>query len=284
MSQTIKQWLAMAKDELSKSGSESPRTDAECLIGHLLDKPRTYLFTWDDQLLDEQQLQSLQALLCRRTAGEPVAYIIGYREFWSLKLKVNPSTLIPRPDTETLVEWSLELPLLATAPVLDLGTGTGAIALALASEQPSWSIQAVDFSLDAVRLASDNARDLGLDRVRVFQSDWFANVSGRYDLIVSNPPYIDSEDGHLVQGDLRFEPDSALVAEGSGLADIEQIVAQAPNFLNAEGWLLLEHGYQQAEAVQELLQRAGFQKVESRRDLSGNLRVTAGCWPAQRLA
>lgn len=284
MSQTIKQWLADAKAELLNSGSDSARTDAECLICHLLGKPRSYLFTWDDQLLDEQQLQSLQALLRRRTAGEPVAYIIGYREFWSLKLTVNPSTLIPRPDTETLVEWSLELPVPATARVLDLGTGTGAIALALASEQPSWSIQAVDFNPDAVSLAADNARNLGLGRVRVFQSDWFADVSGLYDLIVSNPPYIDPEDGHLVQGDLRFEPDSALVSEGRGLADIEQIVKQAPHFLNPEGWLLLEHGYQQAEAVQELLQRAGFQKVESRRDLGGNLRVTAGCWPTQRLA
>lgn len=277
---SIEAWLAEARTQL-EAGSDSARLDAELLLAHVLQQSRTWLYTWSDRVLSAEQQQAADALLARRLAGEPVAYLLGERDFWSLSLNVNPSTLIPRPDTETLVEWALELPLPANSRVLDLGTGTGAIALALASEQPSWQVSGVDFNADAVALAQANAARNQLARVSFMQSDWYSAVSGDFDLIVSNPPYIDEDDEHLAQGDVRFEPRSALVADNHGLSDLALIIDRAPGFLRANGWLLLEHGYQQADAVCELLRGRGFAEVSNRCDLGGQPRISGGRWPQQ---
>lgn len=261
------------------SVSDTPRLDIEVLLGHVLQKSRTYLFTWPEHALSEDEYRLFEALFERRLRGEPVAHLTGSREFWSLSLSVSPATLIPRPDTELLVETALQLPLPESAKVIDLGTGTGAIALALACEQPAWQVVAVDAVDAAVILADTNRRQLGLLNVDIRQSDWFAALGDlRFDLVISNPPYIDSSDPHLQQGDVRFEPKSALVAEGRGLADLETIIQQAPVHLNNGGWLLLEHGWQQAQGVRELMQAAGFDRVETRQDLGGRDRATLGQW------
>ncbi len=257
--------------------SDSPRLDVELLLCHVLQKDRTWLFTWPDKTLDEEQLARFEALFERRKLGEPVAYILEQREFWSLPLKVSPATLIPRPDTEVLVEAVLSLGLTDGARVLDLGTGTGAVALALASEKKHWQISAVDFSGDAVALAKENSSNLGLP-LDCFQSDWFSNIASerRFDLIVSNPPYIDNNDPHLQQGDVRFEPSSALVSASQGFADIEEIISGATQFLTPGGCLAFEHGWKQGEGARERLGAAGFSQVETRKDLNGNDRVTLG--------
>lgn len=278
----VEHWLLQAKQQLEQSGSDSARLDAEVLLGYALDKNRTWLYTHSDYALSDVEFESLNGLLEKRIAGQPIAHLVGERDFWSLTLEVNASTLIPRPDTETLVEWALELPLLANARVLDLGTGTGAIALALASEQPSWQVIGVDKSDDAVQLALNNAQKNQLQQVKFKSSDWFEQVAGSFDLIVSNPPYIDGQDPHLQQGDVRFEPMSALVAGQQGLADIVHIIDQAPHYLRDQAWLLIEHGYQQAEQVRELLKAKGFQQVETREDLGGQPRISGGQWRVLR--
>jgi len=272
---TIAQCLEKAK--LLTDVTDSARLDAEVLLAHVLGKDRTYLYTWSDKTLSTEQARRFDRLLARRQQGEPVAYLIGEREFWSLTLKVDPSTLIPRPDTELLVEQALEL--LPTSPrrVVDLGTGTGAIALALASERPKWQLLALDKSADAVALARENCERCGLDNVEVLQSDWFAAVGEQqFDLVVSNPPYIDPVDPHLQQGDVRFEPLSALIADDAGLADIRTIARQSRDYLKAGGWLMLEHGFEQGSAVREILQAGGYREVRTCRDLAGLERVTLG--------
>ncbi|TNC91787.1 MAG: protein-(glutamine-N5) methyltransferase, release factor-specific [Thalassolituus sp.] len=269
------QWLTDAR--LVLADSESAALDAELLIRFVLQVNRAWLYTWPDRELSASQLNELTVLLERRRTGEPIAYITGVREFWSLPLAVSPSTLIPRADTETLIEWALELDLPARSRALDLGTGTGAIALALASERPRWSLSAVELNREAARLAGTNASNLGLD-LNVLQGSWFEPVAGTFDLIVSNPPYIDPQDKHLSEGDVRFEPESALVASDHGLADLKLIIEQAPDYLEPGGWLLLEHGYDQAEQVCEYLQMRGFLEVENRRDLGGNPRISGGKW------
>src|SRR5690554_793042 len=278
----LEHWLLEARQALESSGSDSARLDAEILLGFALNKNRTWLYTYPDYSLTSAELAKTNELLAQRVQGEPIAHLIGERDFWSLSLLVDASTLIPRPDTETLVEWALELPLLANARVLDLGTGTGAIALALASEQPSWQVIGVDKSDDAVQLALNNAQKNQLQQVEFKSSDWFEQVAGSFDLIVSNPPYIDGQDPHLQQGDVRFEPMSALVAEQQGLADIVHIIDQAPHYLRDQAWLLIEHGYQQAEQVRELLKAKGFQQVETREDLGGQPRISGGQWRVLR--
>ncbi|MCV6604818.1 MAG: peptide chain release factor N(5)-glutamine methyltransferase [Porticoccaceae bacterium] len=260
------------------SVSDTPRLDVEVLLCHLLGRDRSFLYTWPEHRLSEQQLMDFQAALTRRKAGEPIAYITGEREFWSLPLAVEPSTLIPRPDTELLVEIALELPLPEKAQVLDMGTGTGAIALALASEKPCWVVHAIDQSHQAVALAQRNCQRLGVRNAEIWQSCWYQGVGERrYQLIVSNPPYIDPGDPHLSRGDVRFEPHSALVAEDAGLADIETIASGASAHLEPGGWLLLEHGYNQGDAVRQCLEGAGFADVQTRRDLGGRDRATLGC-------
>lgn len=277
MSLTVAGWLKQAQACLLDSGSDSARLDAELLLMHILQVNRAWLFTWPEKELSPGQISQLAELLQRRAQGEPIAYLTGVREFWSLPLKVAPSTLIPRPDTETLIEWALSLTLPEYTCAVDLGTGTGAIALALASEHPTWQVLAVEFNSEAVELARDNAQRLGF-AVKVEQGSWFEPVQGTYDLIVSNPPYIDPNDHHLNEGDVRFEPRSALVANNGGMSDLEHIIATAPQYLNDNGWLLLEHGYDQADAVCDCLRQHGFIDVENRRDLGGLPRISAGRW------
>ncbi|QTS87600.1 peptide chain release factor N(5)-glutamine methyltransferase [Ectopseudomonas khazarica] len=257
--------------------SPTPRLDAELLLAAALGKPRSYLRTWPERELDADQLGLFRSHLQRRRQGEPVAYILGHQGFWSLDLEVAPHTLIPRPDTELLVESALALLPATPLAALDLGTGTGAIALALASERPGWQVTGVDRVEDAVALAERNRQRLQLDNVRFLHSHWFSALSGqRYGLILSNPPYIRADDRHLNQGDVRFEPSSALVAGADGLDDIRAIIQAAPQYLLAGGWLLLEHGFDQAEAVRELLATAGFSEAHSRRDLGGHERISLG--------
>ena len=263
------------------SDSDSAALDADCLLCAVLSCTRTYLRTWPEQELTPEQVEQAEQLAARREQGEPVAYILGVREFWSLPLQVSPATLIPRPDTEALVEWALTL--LSDKgqgqKALDLGTGTGAIALALKSEMPALSMWALEREPAALDLARRNAARLGF-QVNFLASNWFAALNERnFQLIVSNPPYIDAADPHLSQGDVRFEPHTALVAEEDGLADIRQIIEQAPTYLVPGGWLLLEHGWQQAEAVRDLLVARGFQAVTTKQDLSGQDRVSGGQWP-----
>lgn len=258
--------------------SPSAKLDAEWLLAAALEKTPSYLRTWPEREVTEEVERRFAADLARRRQGEPVAYILGRQGFWSLDLEVAPHTLIPRPDTELLVETALQLiPATTPAAVLDLGTGSGAIALALASERPNWTITGVDRVTEAVALAARNAQRLGLGNTRFHESHWFSALADhRYALIVSNPPYIPSSDPHLLQGDVRFEPSSALVAGEDGLDDIRQIIALAPAHLKPGGWLLLEHGYDQAVAVRALMQAGGFAEVESRRDLGGHERVSMG--------
>ncbi|MCF6437052.1 peptide chain release factor N(5)-glutamine methyltransferase [Pseudoalteromonas sp. MMG022] len=270
--------------ELLKTSSDSAKLDSEVLLLHVLDKPRSYLFAWPDEQLSQQQQTQFIALIDRRRLGEPVAHIVGMREFWSLPLEVNASTLIPRPDTETLVEHALSLALPDKAKVLDLGTGTGAIALALASEQAYWQITALDYSHDAVALAKRNQQKLGFNNVEIAQSDWYqAVVQQRFDLIVSNPPYIEHDDHHLSQGDVRFEPLSALVADDEGMSDIKIIIAQGTQHLNHGGYLLIEHGYQQATKLQQYFAQMGYSNILTIKDMAGCDRVTLAQWLGESL-
>jgi release factor glutamine methyltransferase len=278
LSLNIEQALAAGVSALNTC-SESPKIDTEVLLCYVLDKSRTYLFTWPDKILAAQQERDFTALLNRRKKGEPIAHITQFREFWSLKFKVSPDTLIPRPDTETLVELALSKATKATGTLLDLGTGTGAIALSLASELPNWQITACDFKAQAVALAKENQQRLSIDNADIIQSDWFASLDNHtFDLIVSNPPYIDADDPHLTQGDVRFEPLSALVADNQGLADIEHIIDNSRSFLVNKGWLLIEHGYQQGLAVRTMFNQMGYKNTVTCQDLAGNDRITLAQW------
>ena len=260
--------------------SPTARLDAELLLAAALGKSRSYLHTWPEKIVSSESALIFADYLQRRRAGEPVAYILGQQGFWNLDLEVAPHTLIPRPDTELLVETALQLLPATPANVLDLGTGSGAIALALASERAAWQVTAVDRVLEAVALAERNRQRLALDNVTVLNSHWFSALADhRFDLIISNPPYIAAGDVHLAEGDVRFEPESALVAGPDGLDDIREIVAAAPQHLNPGAWLMLEHGYDQGAPVRDLLQGAGFTQVESRKDLGAHERITLGRLP-----
>ena len=287
-----KEWLAQAITDLAqKNPTENSKIDALVLLQHATGKSRTQILAFDDTEIDEKVRLKLTALLDRRLSGEPIAYILGEKEFWSLTLNVSEGTLIPRPDTEILVEKALQVALekLEKNPphfrILDLGTGTGAIALALASEissicqkqQISLEIIGVDLMLDVVALAQSNAERNKLN-VQFLQSRWFENITGQFDLIVSNPPYIDAQDEHLRQGDVRFEPLSALVANDAGYADLRHIIELAPIYLNSNGALLLEHGWQQGEKVRSIFQENHWEMVETMRDYGDNERVTLGFW------
>ena len=271
----LKHWLQQAIAQLQES--ESPRRDAEILLGFVTGKARTFILAFGETELAAEQQQQLAVLLARRVKGEPIAHLVGEREFWSLPLRVSPVTLIPRPDTECLVEQALARMPATACSVLDLGTGTGAIALAIASERPDCDVVALDLIPDAVELARDNASRLGITNVEVLQSNWFSALNTqRFAVIVSNPPYIDEEDPHLLQGDVRFEPRSALVADNHGLADLRTLVETSRNFLESGGWLLLEHGWQQAAQVRELFSDAGYTEIQSCQDYGGNDRLTTG--------
>ena len=271
-------WLQQAISGLADG--ESPRRDAEILLEHVTGKARTYILAFGETQLTADQQAQLHDLLARRKAGEPVAHLVGEREFWSLPLYVSAATLIPRPDTECLVEQALARLPATPARILDLGTGTGAIALALASERPDCQVTAVDVMPDAVALAQRNLARLALPNVTVLHSSWFTALGDRqFETIVSNPPYIDEADPHLAEGDVRFEPRSALVAADHGLADLSHIIIQSRQHLVSGGWLLLEHGWTQGEAVRALFLQAGFECVETCRDYGGNERLTVGKLP-----
>ncbi len=281
--QTIKACIQQSIDLADVS--DSPRLDVELLLAWVLDKDRTFLFTWPDKELTSAQQQAFSVALERRKAGEPIAYIVGFRDFWSLRLKVNASTLIPRPETELLVELVLDRLQKPVATVMDLGTGTGAVALAIASERPSWQVTACDVMPAAVALAEENRLANKIANVNVLHSDWYAALGTQaFDVIVSNPPYIDANDVHLDEGDVRFEPRSALVASEQGLADIRIIIEQGRLHLVPGGWIAIEHGYEQAQAVQAIFRDAGFTDIESVRDLAGHERVTLGHFAGISLA
>lgn len=265
---------------LRKAAARIGREDAEHLLLHTLGKSHAWLFAHQCDVLSPALAESFGALLERRAAGEPVAYITGQRGFWTLNLKVTPATLIPRPETELLVEQALALcEPDASLRVADLGTGSGAIALALASERPAAQIVATDASAAALHVARDNAQSHAIGNVELRHGHWYAPLAGeRFDLILSNPPYIEADDAHLSQGDLRFEPRTALAAGADGLDDLRHIVALAPAHLNAGGWLLLEHGWQQGAAVRGLLDDAGFSEVSTVQDLEKRERVSLGRW------
>ncbi|HEY3049739.1 MAG TPA: peptide chain release factor N(5)-glutamine methyltransferase [Polaromonas sp.] len=258
------------------------RLDAQLLLLHALGKPgdaRAWLLAHDTDELTEEVARHFRALSLRRAAGEPLAYIVGSKEFFGLNLQVDARVLVPRPDTETLVLWSLEVlqtPGMPPDPkILDLGTGSGAVAFALKHTRPTWQVSAVDFSADALAVAQANAQALRLD-VQFSRGSWLSGVSGHYHAIVSNPPYIAARDPHLAA--LTHEPLQALASGQDGLDDIRQIISQAPAHLHPGGWLLLEHGYDQAAQVRELLRDAGFDDVQSRRDLGGIERCSGGQW------
>ncbi len=270
-------WLRDATRRLS--AGESPKRDAEILLGFVTCRSRTFIMAFGETPLTASELEQLEALLARREQGEPVAYLVGEREFWSLPLSVSPATLIPRPDTECLVEQALLRLPPSPQKVLDLGTGTGAVALAIASERPDCQLTGVDLQPEAVKLAQHNAQKLAITNAIFVQGSWFAPVAGQqFAVIVSNPPYIDSADPHLAEGDVRFEPASALVADNAGLADLQILIELAPQHLLAGGWILLEHGWQQAKDVQQLFRHAGYHQVATVKDYGGNDRVSLGQW------
>ncbi len=275
---SVTEALALARGSIA---GPSARVDAEMLLARAIGKPRSWLYAHPDAGVDETQTRILASLLDRRRRGEPIALILGSREFWSLELTVTADTLIPRPETELLVE--LALARMVGRPrctVLDLGTGSGAIALALASERPDARITAVEANARTLAVAQKNAARLGLARVQFLLGDWFSPVSDeRYEVIVGNPPYIAQDDPHLSQGDLRFEPRAALVSGIDGLDALRSISMRAPEHLVAGGFLLLEHGYEQGERVRELLLASGFIDVGTRVDLEGRERVTLGRAP-----
>lgn len=274
----VREALAAGRRRLSALADTDPARDAEVLLARVLECDRSWLYAWPEHPLAAAALDRFEALVTRRAAGVPVAYLTGRREFWSLDLEVTPDTLIPRPETELLVEWALDCrPALPPARVLELGTGSGAIALALRRERPHWPITATDRSHAALVVAGRNAARLALP-VQLLVSDWWAAMdpAARFDLILSNPPYVAATDPHLGRGDLRHEPRSALAAGPLGLDDLSRIIGGARQHLAPGSWLLLEHGAAQGAAVRGLLHAAGLVAVSTRCDLGGRERVSGG--------
>lgn len=281
----IDQILSDAVNRLAShatEGASTPHLDAQLLLAHVLGRSRTWLYTWGDREVEGAEFERFNALIERRQQGEPVAWLLGYREFFGLRLAVSPHTLIPRPDTETLVEQALLRMPANGARALDLGTGSGAIALALAFERPAWQITGIDIVAGAVALARRNADALGITNAHFEEGNFFSALppAARFELIVSNPPYIDEHDVHLGQGDVRFEPRSALVAGQNGMADLLHLIDTARHFLAPDGWLLLEHGHQQGREVRTALLDAGYGGVSTCQDLGGRERVSLGQWPS----
>ena len=277
---TISQALTQARHQLQTS-SPSPASDASILLCHVLDCASSHLIAWPDKQLSDDQSQNYNALIQQRSQGTPVAYITGEKEFWSLLLKVTPDVLIPRPETETLVEFALEaLKDNPKAKIADLGTGSGAIACALASEKPGWQITATDASAAALAIAKQNAEKHQLHNIDFVQGRWLEALQRHdYDMVISNPPYVASGDPHLGQGDVRFEPDDALSAGTQGMDDIEIIAREAADHLIPGGWLAVEHGYDQQQLVHDCFSRNGFIDITQQADLAGTVRITAARKP-----
>jgi release factor glutamine methyltransferase len=268
---SIADLLAQAANRL---GTESARLEAEILLAACLDKPRSYLFTWPERRVSPSQRECFESLVERRAAGEPVAHLLGRREFWSLSLTVTPRTLVPRPETETLVGLALDkIPADRSLRIADLGTGTGAIALAIARERPRCDVIATDISAAALSVAAGNAARLGLGNVRFVQASWCRGFAGTFDIILSNPPYVAETDPHLGEGDLRFEPPIALAAGPEGMDAFHRIVPEAHARLRHGGWLLLEHGYDQGDKVARLMETEGFRDISDHPDVAGLSRV-----------
>ena len=281
MTQTVRTAWAEAQQRLIKTLSldtNEAKFEAQLLLQNVLNVNRAWLLAHESDTLQDKIKTDYEALLSRRLIGEPIAYIFGYREFFGLNLIVTPDTLIPRPDTETLVETALDkIPLETPFTVLDLGTGTGAVALAIAQNRPEAQVTAIDASSGALDIAKRNSNQLDLTQVDFRLSNWFSALEGeRFNLIVSNPPYIEQQDTHLTQGDLRFEPMSALASGTDGLDDIRQIVDNCLLHLHPQGWLMLEHGYNQAHLVTDLMAQSGLIDITTIKDLGGNDRVTIG--------
>jgi release factor glutamine methyltransferase len=271
---------AALADAAARMPGDEARLDAEVLLLHVLGRGRAWLFAHADDALDPAHAIAFEALVARRALGVPVAHLTGEREFWSLALKVTPDTLIPRPDTERLVELALERLPRHACDVADLGTGTGAVALAIARERPDVRVLATDVSAAALSVARENARTLGMSNVEFALGDWCAALGARrFALIASNPPYIERGDAHLQAGDLRYEPIGALASGDDGLDAIRRIAADAPAHLAPGAWLLLEHGWRQGEAVRKLLIGKGYVEVSTGTDLAGRDRVTGGRRP-----
>jgi release factor glutamine methyltransferase len=276
---TIDELLTQGIDRLRTHDDATHALDAELLLAHVLGKTRTFLKAHPEQIPAPEQAQRFNELLERRVAGEPIAYIVGSRDFWTLTLAVNPSVLVPRPETELLVERALALGPEGSAAIADLGTGSGAIALALASERPRWKVTAVDISAAALNTARANATSLELNSVEFLEGAWFAPLTNRrFHLIASNPPYVSESDAALKDAALQHEPQIALASGPDGLDAIREIVLAAPDYLERHGWLLLEHGSDQAAAVAHELVGRGFGHVRSHRDLAGHWRLTEAQW------
>lgn len=273
----IQNALQQANLDLSKT-SPSARLDAQVLLTHILNCNTAHLAAWPEKELSSEQEKNYLNLIQQRQQGLPVAHLTGSREFWSLNFLVNNSTLIPRPETETLIEFILEnFGDKKELKLLDIGTGTGAIALSIANEKPAWEIIGSDISKQAIQLANSNKEQFEITNCKFTQSDWFNNITTNdFDIIVSNPPYIANDDPHLKEGDVRFEPHSALTSGDNGMDDIEHLCTQAKNHLKSNSWLIIEHGYNQQHLVAECFAKNNFIDIEQKQDLAGHVRMTAG--------
>ena len=273
----ISQAIADAKNQLH-GFTDSVQADVELLLCHVLECNRTWLHTWPEKELTHEQITHFKTLINKRREHQPVAYLTGKRGFWSFELDVNESTLIPRPETELLVENALEkIPPDSTMKILDLGTGSGAIALAIAHERPYCHVTAIEQSAAALEIAINNSQSLNLKNITFIHGNWFEPVQGkRFDLIASNPPYIAEQDEHLTQGDVQHEPLTALASGKDGLNDIRHLISRASNHLNQNGWLILEHGFDQNKVIQQLFTQSGYHQILQINDLSGHVRVSMG--------
>lgn len=274
---TIQQALQQARQTLAES-SPTAGLDAQVLLTQILQCNTAHLLAWPEKKLNKEQIANYQQLIQQRQQGVPIAHLTGSREFWSLEFSVNDSTLIPRPETETLIEFILDkFSNKKNLKLLDMGTGTGAIAITIATEKPGWKIFASELIADALKLARDNSNSHQTKNISFIQSDWFNNIKDKdFDIIVSNPPYIANDDPHLLAGDVRFEPQSALSAGLTGMDDIEHLCLHARNYLAQNGWLIVEHGYNQKQLVSDCFVKNGFTQIEQKQDLSGHTRMTAG--------
>lgn len=279
MADCLQTLINTASQQLAKV-SASAHLDAEVLLSYCLNKPRTFLRAWPEHQPTATQTQAYWSLINQRQQGMPVAYLTGVREFWSRPFKVSPAVLIPRPDSELLIELSLNLLAAQTNhKIIDLGTGSGILAITLAAERPASQVIACDLSPAALSIAQQNATDLAINNIRFVRSDWFAAIDeSNFDLVISNPPYIDQHDPHLQQGDVRFEPAIALISPEQGLQDIRLLADQARQYLKPGGHLLIEHGYDQQTAVQALFKQYNYQQIHTHPDYAGNPRVTSGLW------